>query len=224
MRKYLVMLTAIALAGCATTGTGTQEKTKQGAGVGALIGAVAGAVIGHQADRTGGALKGALLGAAGGAAIGAGAGAYMDKQQEEFERQLEEERASHQIEIERLKNENLKITMVSEASFDFDSADINPAFEPALNKVGDIVGRYYRTTIAVVGHTDSTGSAEYNQQLSEARAQSVSTYLQQQGVSSRRIQTEGRGEHEPRVSNDTEAGQQLNRRVEITIIPDRDIS
>ncbi len=223
MRKCLIILSALALAGCATTGTDTHEKTKQGAGVGALLGAVAGAIVGHQADRTGGALKGAIIGAAGGAALGAGAGAYMDKQQAEFERQLKAERAAHQIEVERLKNRNLKITMVSEASFDFDSAAIKPAFEPALNKVADIVGRYYRTTIAIVGHTDSTGSREYNQRLSEERAAGVARYLERHGVTPRRIRTSGRGELAPRASNDTEAGRQLNRRVEITIIPDKDL-
>lgn len=223
MQKHIIMLTALAFAGCATTGTGSQEKTRQGATAGALLGAVAGAVIGHQADRTGGALKGALIGAAGGAALGAGVGVYMDRQQDEFESQLEEERAAHQVEIERLKNENLKITMVSEASFDFDSAAIKPAFEPALNKVADIVSRYYRTTITVAGHTDSMGSQEYNIGLSEARADGVARYLEQHGVTPRRIQTSGRGELEPRASNDTEAGRQLNRRVEITIIPNRDL-
>jgi len=217
------MLAAIALAGCATTGTGTQEKTKQGAAAGAVIGAIAGAVIGHQADRTGGALKGAIIGAAGGAALGAGAGAYMDKQQAEFERQLKAERAAHQVEVERLKNQNLKITMVSEASFDFDSAAIKPTFEPALNKVADIVSRYYRTTIKVAGHTDSMGSQAYNQRLSEQRADEVARYLERHGVTPRRIHTSGRGELEPRASNDSEAGRQLNRRVEITIVPDRDL-
>ncbi len=223
MRKPLIILLALALAGCATTGTGPGEKTKQGAMSGALLGAVAGAVIGHQVDRTGGALKGAIIGAAGGAAIGAGIGSYMDKQQQEFERQLEQERAAHQVEIERLKNENLKITMVSEASFDFDSAAIKPAFEPTLNKVADIVSRYYRTTIRIVGHTDNIGSEAYNQRLSERRAEAVARYLERRGVAAHRIHTEGRGELEPRASNDTEAGRQLNRRVEITIIPNKDL-
>lgn len=214
---------ALILAGCATGPDDPNRKTKEGAAVGATIGAVAGAVIGHQQDRSGGALRGALIGAAAGGALGAGVGAYMDKQQAEFERQLADERAAHQVEVERLKNENLKITMSNEVSFDYNSAALKPAFRQTLDKVADILKRYPRSSIRIVGHTDSTGSAAYNQQLSEQRAKSVAWYLADAGVDSRRIITEGRGEAQPRATNDTEAGRQLNRRVEMLVIPDNDI-
>jgi len=217
------MAAAVALAACATTPNDPNQKAKQGAAAGALLGAVAGAIIGYQGDHSGGALKGALIGGAAGGAIGAGAGHYMDKQQAEFERQLADERAAHQVEIQRLKNENLKITMNSEVSFDFDSAAIKPAFDPTLDKVSDILERYNRTHITVIGHTDNVGSDAYNQRLSLRRAESVASYVERRGVPSSRVSTEGRGESEPRASNATEAGRQLNRRVELLIIPDKDI-
>ncbi len=211
------------LASCATTPNDPNAKAKQGAAAGAAVGALAGAIIGYQNDHGGGALRGALIGAAAGGALGAGVGHYMDLQQAEFERQLAAERAAHAVEIERLKNENLKITMNSEVSFDFNSAALKPAFRPTLDKVADILMRYPRTTIRIIGHTDNIGSAAYNQMLSERRARSVADYLIARGVDARRIITEGRGEMEPRASNATEAGRQLNRRVEMLIVPDRNI-
>ncbi len=214
---------SLALTACVSDPNDPNKHTKQNAATGAALGALAGAVIGYQGDHSGGALKGALIGGAAGGAVGAGVGYYMDKQQAEFERQLAEERRAHDIEIERLKNENLKITMNSEVSFDYDSAALKPAFMRTLDKVGDILGRYPRTTVKVTGHTDSIGSNAYNQALSERRANAVKYYLADVGVSSRRLQTEGRGEVQPRASNETEAGRQLNRRVELLIIPDRDI-
>ena len=214
---------SLALSACATTPNDPNQQAKEKAAIGAAMGAIAGAVIGYQGDHSGGALKGALIGAAAGGAIGAGVGHYMDQQQAEFERQLSAERRAHQIEIERLKNENLKITMNSEVSFDFNKADIKPAFRDSLDKVADILSRYNRTTIRIIGHTDNVGSEAYNQRLSEARARAVADYLESRGVSASRIRTEGRGESEPRASNATEAGRQLNRRVEMLIVPDRNI-
>ncbi|MDQ7012066.1 MAG: glycine zipper domain-containing protein, partial [Mariprofundaceae bacterium] len=122
----------LTMAGCATTPDDPNRRAREGAATGAVAGAVAGAVIGYQQDRSGGALKGALIGGAAGGAIGAGVGHYMDLQQAEFEQQLAAERQAHQVEVERLKNENLKITMSSEVSFDFNSATIKPVFHRTL--------------------------------------------------------------------------------------------
>lgn len=224
--KRLVIVALMAstgLAACATSPNDPNRNTKEKAAAGAAVGAIAGAIIGHQQDRSGGALRGALIGGVAGGALGAGVGAYMDKQQAEFERQLAAERQAHQIEVERLRNENLKITMNSEVSFDFNSSSIKPAFYRTLDKVADIVARYNRTTIRVVGHTDSIGSAQYNEHLSVDRANAVAWYLEDRGVHPDRVVAEGRGESQPRASNETEAGRQLNRRVELLIIPDRDI-
>jgi len=219
----VLMGSAIALAGCATSPNDPNKNTKTGAASGAAIGAIAGAIIGYQGNRSSGALTGALVGAAAGGALGAGVGVYMDKQQAEFEQKLAAEKRAHQVEIERLKNENLKITMNSEVSFDFDSAAIKPAFNRTLDKVSDILQRYPRTTIHVVGYTDATGSAGYNRRLSEDRANAVAWYLEDSGLAPQRVMAEGRGEVQPRASNRTEAGRQLNRRVEMLIVPDRDI-
>lgn len=223
-RIILLAITAgLTLSACASNPNDPNRKTKEVGAAGAAIGAIAGAVIGHQRDRSGGALRGALIGAAAGGALGAGAGQYMDRQQAEFERELEAERQANQIEVERLRNENLKITMNSEVSFAYNSAQLTPAFHNTLDKVADILARYPRTTIKIIGHTDSRGSAEYNQRLSVQRAQAVKWYLSDNGVDQQRILTEGRGEAQPRVSNESESGRQLNRRVEMMIIPDRDI-
>ena len=224
--KRMILWSAVltmALTSCASNPNDPNQKAKESAAIGATLGAIAGAVIGHQQDRSGGALRGALIGAAAGGVLGAGVGNYMDKQQAAFDQELATEKQANQIEVERLKNENLKITMNSEVSFDYNSAELQPAFRRTLDKVADILNRYTRSTVRITGHTDSRGSAEYNQRLSEQRAKAVSWYLADAGVDSRRIVTEGRGEAQPRASNETEAGRQLNRRVEMLIIPDSDI-
>ena len=104
-------------------------------------------------------------------------------------------------------------------SFDFDSAALKPAFLPTLDKVAGVLQRFDRSVVHIIGYTDSTGTAVYNQVLSERRARSVAGYLGAHGVDPGRLQTEGRGENEPRATNATEAGRQLNRRVEILIKP-----
>jgi len=219
----LVFVTGFILTACASNPNDPNKHTKENSAVGATLGAIAGAVIGYQGDHSGGALRGALIGGAAGGALGAGTGVYMDKQEAEFNRQLADERRKNQIEVERLKNENLKITMNSEISFAYNSARLTPAFHNTLDKVADILNRYPRSTIRITGHTDSRGTAEYNQHLSEQRAQAVKWHLVDRGVDARRMVTEGRGEMQPRASNKTEAGMQLNRRVEMLVIPDKNI-
>lgn len=223
-REFVVVLIsclALGLAGCATNTT--HEQTKKGAGIGALVGAVSGAVIGYQNDHSGGALRGALIGGAAGGALGAGAGAYMDKQQTEFEQELSTERAQNQIEIERQKNEILKLTMSSEVSFDFNSATINSTFYSSLNKIAEIMKKYPKTQILIVGHTDDVGSDEYNLQLSLKRANAVADYLIAQGVEKYRLGTEGHGEIEPVADNNTPGGRAQNRRVEIFVAPEEGV-
>ena len=222
MKQRTLAVTAICflivgLAGCATNTT--HQNTKKGAGVGALVGALSGAIIGYQNDHSGGALRGALIGGAAGGALGAGTGAYMDKQQTEFEQELASERAQHQIEIERQENEILKLTMSSEVSFDFNSAQIKSTFHSPLNKIADIMSRYPQTQILVVGHTDNVGSDQYNFDLSLSRANAVADYLIMRGLNTSRMGTEGHGEMEPIASNDTLTGRTQNRRVEIFVVP-----
>jgi len=217
-KTVLFALVVVLIAGCATNTT--HESTKKGAGIGALVGAVSGAIIGYQNDHSGGALRGALIGGAAGGAIGAGAGAYMDKQQTEFEQQLSSERAQNQIEIERQRNEILKLTMSSEVSFDYNSATIKATFYSPLGKIADVINRYPQTQIVVAGHTDSVGTEQYNLDLSLRRANAVADYLISQGVQRFRLGTEGRGELEPIASNETATGRAQNRRVEIYVVPD----
>ena len=143
----------------------------------------------------------------------------MDNQQREFEAALQDERAANQLEIERLRDDTLKLTVDSEVSFDFNRYDIKPAFRPSLDKLAQLLIKYDRTVVHVIGHTDSIGSEAYNQTLSEQRALSVGDYLAAYGVPRQRLRTEGRGEREPRDTNATEAGRQLNRRVEIFVKP-----
>ncbi|PCI43458.1 MAG: flagellar motor protein MotB [Proteobacteria bacterium] len=222
MKKYILIVTVLLLTSCISPND-PNKHTKQNAAGGAAAGALLGAIIGYQGDHSGGALRGALAGAAIGGVLGAGTGIYMDKQQAEFEQQLASERRSNQIEVERLKNENLKITMNSEVSFDFNSSALKPAFTRTLDKVANILQRYPRSSIRIIGHTDNVGSSAYNQRLSEDRANAVAWSLEDAGLNPQRVSTEGRGESQPRVSNDSEAGRQLNRRVEMLIIPDKDI-
>ncbi|MCB1800629.1 MAG: OmpA family protein [Gammaproteobacteria bacterium] len=201
---------SVAVAGCAT-----QNDPHQRAKVGAAVGAVAGAVLGHQLDDD----AGRWVGAAVGALAGGGVGYYMDNQQQDFEAAMQQERAANELEIERLRDDTLKLTLDSEVSFDFGKADIKSAFRPSLDKLANLLLKYDRTVVHVVGHTDSIGSDSYNQGLSERRAQSVGDYLATYGVPRQRLRTEGRGEREPRADNATEAGRQLNRRVEIFVKP-----
>lgn len=205
----IVVALSIATAACTTDDPNQRAKT------GAAIGAVTGAVLGHQIDHDSGKYIGAVVGAVAGGAVGH----YMDNQQAEFEKELKTEQDAHQLEIERLKDDTLKLTVDNEVSFDFDRAEIKPAFKPSLQKLANVINKYDRTIVHIVGHTDSTGPADYNQRLSERRAESVADYLVSQGVPRSRLRTEGRGETEPRDTNATEAGRQLNRRVDIFIKP-----
>lgn len=211
MKKLvLVTLIATALSGCAADDPNKRTKS------GAAIGAAAGALLGYAVDDgTGGVVAGAAIGAL----AGAGVGRYMDNQQREFEQALADEQARNELRIQQLENETLKIDIASEVSFDFDSASLKSAFTPTLNKVSDVLQRYPKTVIHVVGHTDSVGSESYNQRLSERRAQSVVDFLASSGVNQGRLYAIGRGELEPRATNDTEAGRQLNRRVELFVKP-----
>ena len=113
-----------------------------------------------------------------------------------WEQHKQREREANQLEIERLRDDTLKLTVDSEVSFDFGEADIKPAFRPSLDKLTDLLLKYDRTIVHIVGHTDSVGSDDFNQRLSEERAQRVGDYLAAYGVPRERLRTEGRGERE----------------------------
>jgi outer membrane protein OmpA-like peptidoglycan-associated protein len=209
---------ALALAGCATDEYG-RTRPLTDAETGVLIGAAAGAAVGAAASKKGRRTKGAVIGAVGGGIAGGLVGNYMDNQKKDFEKQLASEIGAGAIELETLPDHGLRVVMTERTSFDFDSADIKAGFHPTMDKISTIVNRYGKTTLDVVGHTDSVGSAQYNQGLSERRAQAVERYLLGRNVHPQRLTATGRGETVPRARNDTKEGRALNRRVEILIEP-----
>lgn len=216
VRVLLSFLFAFALVGCADSErrlATAYDKTLVGAATGAVVGGVTGAVLAKK-DR-----KGVPLGAAVGAAAGAAIGYLFDRQEEEFKQVLAREQEAGRVEVERVRDDLLKITLQNEILFDFDRADIKPAFAPTLDKLAQILIKYDRSFATVVGHTDSIGSEAYNEGLSLRRAQAVVDALVARGVPRARLVAEGRGEREPRAPNDSEAGRQLNRRVEIFVAP-----
>ncbi len=200
-------------AGCTTQADGTQSVNKTAVGAG--IGAVAGGLLGNRLDKSHPG-TGTVLGALAGAAAGGGVGYMMDRQEADLRDQLAKERADHAVEVERVRDDLLKVTLANEVSFDVNSAAVKPAFQPSLAKVADVLKRY-DSKMTVVGHTDSSGSESYNQQLSERRAEAVRAELIRDGVPAERLSAAGRGESEPRADNATAAGRAQNRRVEILV-------
>jgi outer membrane protein OmpA-like peptidoglycan-associated protein len=206
-------LTAFLLAGCAsieqTATSPEREKTRKGAGYGAAAGAVVGLLTAGNNP-----FKSAMIGAAAGALVGGSVGYYQDKQEAKLRQQL----AGSGVDVVR-QGDNITLDMPGNVTFAHDSASLNTEFNSVLNKVAETLREYDKTVIEVAGHTDSTGSDQYNQQLSERRASSVAQYLSAQGVPSARMVTVGAGEAHPVASNDTPDGRAQNRRVEITIVP-----
>ena len=212
MRQWMAIVAAgIVLAGCADGGRPLTYTEK-----GAIVGAVGGAVVGAAAYRKN-RTKGAIIGAVGGGLAGGAVGAYMDSQKRDLEKNLAPEIRAGQARVQKLSDQVVLVTMTSQTAFDTNSADIKPAFHSTLEKLSDVVVRYGKTTLTVVGHTDNTGSNSYNQKLSERRALSVARYLESQRVNGMRLATAGRGEVDPVANNATEAGRQANRRVEIYV-------
>jgi len=212
--RAIVFTTAVATfgAGCTTINPygGEQQvsKASKGAGIGAVTGAIIGAAVG------GGSAKGILIGAGVGAATGGAAGYYMDQQEALLRQELE----GSGVGVTRV-GDQITLNMPGNVTFKTDSSDLRPEFFEVLNSVALVLQKFENTTIEVAGHTDSTGPAEYNQKLSERRAQSVSRYLHAQGVIEGRFWTIGYGETRPIANNDTAAGRQRNRRVELQIVP-----
>lgn len=187
----------------------TRDKTRKGAVIGAVAGGVLGAVVGNNKGK-GDAKRGAIIGGVVGTAAGAAIGAMMDKQEREL-RQIEG------VEVHRTDDDELNVVVKNEVLFDFNSAALRSASRSSLREMADVFKRYNNTTIEVEGHTDSIGSAEYNRSLSRRRASNVADYLTDLGVRESRLDVIGRGESDPRASNSTASGRQLNRRVEIHV-------
>jgi len=205
----IVVCTALIafLASCAALDTKQKQGTAVGAGVGAGVGAVLGQAIGRNKQST---LIGAGIGAALGGIAGNQIGKYMDNQ----ERELRNVVASSEAASVQRSQDVLVATFKSETFFDFDSAKLLPGGYTEISRVATVLNKYDQTQIEVGGHTDSSGSEQYNLQLSQRRADAVKNALVQQGVNPSRIRTIGYGESRPISSNPA-----ANRRVEITIIP-----
>jgi Outer membrane protein and related peptidoglycan-associated (lipo)proteins len=201
-----VATSAMLLSGCSTIQSMTN--TQKGAATGAVAGGALGAIIGKKAGNTAvGVLAGAALGGVAGGLIGK----KMDKQAAEIERTVP---GAEVIKAD----EGIIVKFDSGILFDFDKTDLKPDAKTNIAKLVENLNNNPDTDILVVGHTDNKGTDSYNQGLSERRARSVKDYAVSQGLSGRRIKTEGRSFHEPIADNGTEAGRAQNRRVEIVIV------
>jgi outer membrane protein OmpA-like peptidoglycan-associated protein len=208
----ILIASAVALSGCESlqqaSASPDYAKTRRDAGYGAAGGAVIGLLT--HGDK----LENALIGAALGGIAGSAVGNYQDRQ----ERKLRDQLAGTGVGVVR-KGDNLTLNMPDSITFNTNSADLSANFYPILDQVSGTLQEYGDTVIEVAGHTDSTGSAAYNQALSERRAKSVAAYLTSRGIKSQRLTMVGDGENHPVASNATAEGRQQNRRVELTIVP-----
>jgi outer membrane protein OmpA-like peptidoglycan-associated protein len=214
MNKWMPLLLSLFLAvtSCATDMSGSQKGTLIGTGVGAAVGAGLGQAIGGDTAST---LIGAGAGALAGGIAGYAIGSYMDRQEQEMRQSL----ASVEAASIRRDQDVLAVTFKSDMMFDTGSATLKPGAYDELDRVARVLNNYPQTRIQVEGHTDSVGSETSNQVLSERRADAVRNALVSRGVDPRRISAIGYGESRPIAGNDNEGGRQLNRRVQITIIP-----
>jgi len=203
------------LAGCTTLDPYTREEKTSNATKGAAIGAAAGVAVGLiSGDNSKERKQRALILGGVGALSGAGVGYYMDQQEMKLRQKLE----GTGVSVTR-NGDNITLNMPGNITFAVDSSDISSGFYEILDSVALVLNEFDKTLVEVAGHTDNTGSEQYNQSLSERRAGSVAAYLRSRGVAGERLMVIGGGERYPIASNDTPSGRQLNRRVEITIVP-----
>lgn len=207
------LLLAVALvltAGCATNPDGTTEykRTTIGALAGGAVGAGTGMLIAGRGHRG----TGALIGGVAGAAVGGGIGNYMDRQAAEMKRRLPDAAIARQ-------GDKLYVALPSGILFDVNKDEVKPSARDQVGQAAEVLVKYPDTYITVEGHTDSTGSAEYNQKLSERRAARVRDLLASRGVAASRLAVQGYGASDPIADNGTAEGRQANRRVQLEIRP-----
>ena len=216
MKKQLMIaasLSTLLLVGC-TTNPYTGERETGKSAIYGLGGAAAGAVIGAATSGSDDRGKGALIGATVGGAAGAGYGFYADKQ----EARLRQELQGTGVQVVR-NGDNLQLVMPGNITFASGSSDISSSFYTTLNSLVKVFQEFDKNGVEIVGHTDSTGSNDLNMRLSRDRAQSVASYLVNQGISGARISATGAGPSQPIASNNSEQGRAQNRRVEINLRP-----
>lgn len=205
-----VMLAVLFLNGCSTVNPYTGQSEVSDATVGTGLGAMSGAAVGAIAGGGRGALIGGVVGGLAGGLIGNS----LDKQNAELRNSL----VGTGVQV-RQEGNTIQLVMAADVTFNFNQADVRSGFYPTLSSVANVLRKYNKTSITIVGFTDNVGGDGYNQVLSEKRAHSVGEYLISQGVSPARIFTQGMGKRYPVASNDTAAGRAQNRRVEITLRP-----
>jgi outer membrane protein OmpA-like peptidoglycan-associated protein len=197
----------LSMTACNTTNPYTGESQisralKYGAAGGAACALIGAGESGQRARNAG----------AGCAAIGAGIGAYMDAQEGELREQL----AGSGVQVAR-NGDQLDLIMPGNVTFNTNEYNIRPEFNDVLASVALVLAKYPDTRLSVIGHTDSSGGADYNYNLSNRRAGSVANFLAQQGVDQNRVITQGAGSDQPIASNSTDSGRAQNRRVELHI-------
>jgi outer membrane protein OmpA-like peptidoglycan-associated protein len=204
----LALAAGLALAGCANMSE-REQGTAKGAGIGAAAGAVLGAVTGNSNTAAKGAVIGGIAGAIG--------GNLWSKKMEDKRRAMEQATQGTGVDVTRTADNQLKLNVPSDISFDTGRADIKPDLRSVLDSFANGLRDDPTTRIRIIGHTDSTGSDAINDPLSLQRARSVKNYLADRGIADSRIEAEGRGEHEPIADNSSDAGRAKNRRVEILL-------
>lgn len=216
MKKIILALafSTLTLGGCMTYDPYTGEEKTSNATKGSIIGAIGGAAVGAATSSKSDRGKGALIGAASGAAVGGGIGYYMDRQEAQLRHKLE----GSGVRVVR-NGDQIDLVMPGNITFDTNQSTIKPSFSNTLESVALVLKEFDKTTIQIEGHTDSTGSRDYNQLLSERRAGSVRDFLLNQGIQAGRTRAVGYGPRSPIASNDTAAGREQNRRVELTLVP-----
>ncbi|MBI1185739.1 MAG: OmpA family protein [Alphaproteobacteria bacterium] len=212
MRSILfVSAAALVAASCTTTDPYTGDRVRNNTGTGVLVGAGTGAALGTLAG--GSDSRNAVIGAIIGGIAGGAIGGYMDRQEAQLRAQLRES----QIEVQRTAQDEILLRMPASITFDFDQAVVKSQFVPTLADVARTLRDYPSTTVDVIGHADSTGADDYNQELSENRAFAVGSVLINNGVQRERLVARGMGETQPIASNATAQGREQNRRVEIRL-------
>ena len=199
-----VSVAALAMAGCADMNMGNMSQTQKGTAVGAGVGALAGAAIGHD-------VKGAAIGGL----VGAAGGYVWSKHMADKKAAMERATMGSGVQVSQTTDNQLKLNIPSDISFDTGRADIKPNLRPILDQFASGLSGQPNTEVRIIGHTDNTGSDATNDALSVQRAQSARQYLAARGVDANRIVIAGRGEREPIADNSSEAGRARNRRVEI---------
>ena len=206
--RFTALAALAALTACTTNPYTGEQQASKAATYGAGAAAVCGLIGSMDSSKK---ARNAALGCG---IVGAGVGAYMDVQEAKLREQLQ----GTGVQVVR-EGDNIRLIMPGNITFETDSYNLRPDFYPVLNSVGLVLAKYADTTMRVTGHTDNTGSREYNQTLSERRARSVADYLVTQNVAQSRMYVQGMGFDQPVADNSSPDGRSRNRRVELYILP-----